>query len=468
MAVFFQSIPMVSLHMKSPTIRLFIASAVFLASSIVNAQQSNQPPLSPQEAALREEIRQMYKKMGREPSDAELEAALAAFRQKQAAMIGSVLALQSQMQSGGNPAAVMPANNQLMGTAMLANGNPAGTHSMTENELRGQIDAWQPFSGAASVKMMRDGIEINGQQILDPEGRISQYSFDEATGNLGYVVDLPNGVMAVKVTRAGVTTPIKIATLAKSGAAWSTQLATGTSINGNNFSVQPNGFVISRESSIFVYQAGKGMSSYSAPQGYVVAPLQKGNIATTGYILLERENATGGDNAFSSMASSVKAIGKVFGATTKEDYALMRVADARLVPINVEADSKTQSVGRNCRQRNAFINDCKSMVSFESLWTNVGTRSQHYYWRIDWVQTKVGPVAVVNEGSTLNIVTLNDGAKIPVFNRTLGINEFDLTRSHDGTLGLRIKAGLSTETVPDIVAAMGNPQSVSNQAAAGK
>lgn len=454
--------------MKSKTIRLFVASALVLAASIVNAQQPNQPPLSPQETALREEIRQMYKKMGREPSDAELDAALAAFRQKQAAMIGSVMALQSQMQAGSMPVAAMPANNPLAGAAMVGNGNPAGTNPVTENALRSQIDAWQPVSGAASVKMMRDGIEINGQQILDPEGRITQYAFDEATGNLGYIVDLPNGAMAAKVTRAGVTTPIRIATLARSGAAWSAQLATGAAINGNNLSVQPNGFVISRESSIFVYQAGKGMSSHAAPQGYVVAPLQKGNIGTTGYILLERENATGGDNAFSSMASSVKAIGKVFGATTKEDYALMRLADSRLVPLNVEADSKTQSVGRNCRQRNAFINDCMSMVSFESLWTNVGTRSRHYYWRIDWVQTKVGPVAVVNEGSVLNIVTLDDGVKIPVFNRTLGINEFDLTRASEGTLGIRIKAGLSTETVPDIVAAIGNPQSVSSQAAAGK
>ncbi|KIF82652.1 hypothetical protein TSA66_20380 [Noviherbaspirillum autotrophicum] len=77
-------------------------------------------------------------------------------------------------------------------------------------------------------------------------------------------------------------------------------------------------------------------------------------------------------------------------------------------------------------------------------------------------------MAVANEGSVLNVVTLDDGAKIPVFNRTLGINEFDLMRASDGTLGIRKKAGLSTETVPDIVAAIGNPQSVSSQAAAGK
>lgn len=75
---------------------------------------------------------------------------------------------------------------------------------------------------------------------------------------------------------------------------------------------------------------------------------------------------------------------------------------------------------------------------------------------------------MVNQGSVLNVVTLDDGAKIPVFNRTLGINEFDLMRANHGTLGIRIKAGLSTENVPDIVAAIGNPQSVSSQAAAGK
>ena len=384
-------------YMQSTKIRLFLASTFFLASSIVGAQQSDQPSLSPQDAALREQIRQMYKKTGRDASEAELDAALNAFKQKQAAMMGAALALQSQLQSGA-PASVPPTGNPPGVPTMLANGNAVGITSVTENDVRLQMGAWPAFSGLTTIKKMPDGIEVNGQQLLDPEGRIIQYSFDEATGDLGYVVELPNGLKAVKVTRAGISTPIKVATIASSGAIWSAQLATGSTINGNYFSVQPNGFVISRDASIFFYKAGTGVASYSVPQGYVVTPFQRGNIGTTGYILLERENATGGNNPFSRIASSVQSIGKAFGVTSKEDYALMRLADAKLVPIDVEANGKERSAGRNCRQRNSLINECNSMVTFESLWTDVGTRSRHYYWRIDWVQTKVGPVAVVNEG----------------------------------------------------------------------
>lgn len=424
--------------------RVSLISALLTMHVAAFAQQ---PALSPEDAALREQIRTMYQQMGRSASDEELNAALAAFKQKQAAMIGSIMALQAQAKSGGMPVAAMAPAPMAMAAPTLA-AQPA---AMPESEIRAQMDAWPPFAGAQGVKRMRDGIEINGQQLIDPEGRINQYAFDEATGNLGYVVELPSGQLAVKLSRPGVSAPLRIATIVRNGATWAAQLASGAAFNGNYFSVQPSGFVLSRDSAVFSYQAGKGVASFGVPNGYNVAPMQRGNIAATGYILLEKAEANGG------MVSSLFAIGKGLGLSRKEDYALLRLSDARLVALNVDADSKLQSVGVNCRKRNSIVNECSKFNSFESLWSNVGTRSWHYYWRIDWLQSKAGPVAVVNEGPVLKVITLDDGKEVPVLKRALGINEFDLTRAADGVLGIRAKMGFSYETVPDIVAAIDHP-----------
>lgn len=424
--------------MASIRARVCLVAALLSAGGAVFAQSA---AVSPEDAALREQIRAMYKQMGRAASEAELDAALTAFKQKQAAMMGSIMALQAQAKAGGMPMPAMP-------NAAAAIAAPQAS-AIAENDIRLQMEAWPAFAGLKDVKRLQDGIEIDGQPLIDPEGRISQYAIDEASGNLGYVVDLPGGQKAVKLSRAGGGTPIRIATVGLNGSMWSAQLASGAAVNGNYFSVQPGGFVISRDAAIFAYQAGKGVSSFAVPRGYNVAPMQRGNIAATGYILLEKADANNG-----GLAGSLQALGKGFGLSKKEDYALLRMADGRLVTLNVEADSKNQSVGANCRKRNALVNDCSRMVSFESLWSNVGTRSWHYFWRIDWLQSKAGPLAVVNEGTVLKIITLDDGKEVPVLKRALGINEFDLTRAADGVQGIRAKMGLSYETVPDIVAAL--------------
>lgn len=139
---------------------------------------------------------------------------------------------------------------------------------------------------------------------------------------------------------------------------------TGKQLSGFTLSILSDGFLVGRSSSAFRYQAGKGVPSIAVPDGYSITPLQRGNVGSTGFVLLEKEGATGGADPISGLFSSVKAIGSILGVNKKEDYFLMSISSGKLYPLNIAADGKQVTLMSQCRRVNWAVSEYQKGTVF--------------------------------------------------------------------------------------------------------
>lgn len=95
-------------------------------------------------------------------------------------------------------------------------------------------------------------------------------------------------------------------------------------------SVLSDGFLVGRETAAFRYKAwASGVSNIAIPSGYFLAPLQRGHVGATGFVLLEKEGATGTDS-LSKLAANLQSIGTILGTNRTDDFALMDIQTRKL------------------------------------------------------------------------------------------------------------------------------------------
>jgi len=304
------------------------------------------------------------------------------------------------------------------------------------------------------VESHRDGLYVNGQPYLDPEGAIVQFAYDAAAGNLGYLVEMPDGYL-VKVTRANGTPPLRLAVAGRTSQGWDVQTVTGQHLSGSTLSVLSDGLLVSRSASAFRYVPGKGVIGIAMPDGFVLTPMQRGNVGATGFVLLEREGGLPAKGSFSAVTGSVKALGSTLGIGKKEDYALFALSSGQIIPLNISVEDKQVVELSQCRSQSKFVNRCEQAETFESLYEPDGDpNNQHYYWRANGLSTPAGPIAVPQENGSkdLFIVDLASGRKVTAFKRALGIARWDAVQDSDGVV--RVTAGWSFKqhTIDDALA----------------
>lgn len=209
------------------------------------------------------------------------------------------------------------------------------------------------------------------------------------------------------------------------------------------------GLLVYRGGSVFRYEVGKGIKSFTVPDGWAPTPIQRGNVGATGFILLERiqmsADAAGG---LGGLFNAAKSLGATAGLNKKEDYALLNLETGALFPLNVQAEGKTQTVLSNCVKKNSLVNECSKSHSFESLYTDIGRIYGHYYCSVDWHMTPTGPIAVTMENGQKDvfIIDLQSAKKVNAFHRALGISSLDVSQSPNGVVAL--KAGWMFKTFP--------------------
>jgi hypothetical protein len=241
---------------------------------------------------------------------------------------------------------------------------------------------------------------------------------------------------------------------------WEVVTSTGQQLSGQTLSVLSDGFLVGRETAAFRYKAGQGVSNIAIPSGYFLAPLQRGHVGATGFVLLEKEGATGTDS-LSRLAANLQSIGTILGTNRTDDFALMDIQTRKLYPLNISATGKNVNVHSQCRRKNSFVNECAQMQSFEALYNAQGMKnSQHYYWLVHWLNTPAGPVALTLEDGQANLylTDLRTGRKVVALNRTLGIADWDATQNSDGTVALRGKLAFEWKEIPDVASLLQGAQ----------
>jgi hypothetical protein len=372
------------------------------------------------------------------------------------------LLLKQQLSQAGNAA-------QQPGSA----GATTAPAQRAETDLAAEFARFPALTTGVQFERFRDGFAINGQRYIDPEGKITAYGFDAQSGDFTYLAETSAGLYVLKSGRAlAQSEPVTIGTAQKQGSQWQVVSATGKKFTGQRLIPSSRGFVIARENTGFRYVPGNGTTNIVAPEAFSIAALQNGDIANTGYILLERTPTANGAQATNSLGSlfnAVQSLGSIVGIGKKDDYALLNMQSNRVVPINVSVEEKQVQVMSVCRQRNFAFAQCERMDSVESAFQPNGSRNMsHYYWRINWFNVPGRPVLVSQEGglSKVTATDLNTGKKVILFERAMGIASFSATQDAAGKVNVTAQMGFSSESKDDVVALLDSLPDVAEKAAA--
>ena len=333
--------------------------------------------------------------------------------------------------------------------------------ALSEAELLQRINAFPAVGKKVAFAKKRDGLTINGKKLLDPEGSIKFFGFDQITGDVTYLVSTGPDTYSYKYVRA--TTgmePVKIAD-ATFNSGWQLTLVTGKKIGGDKLIPLGRGFVITRDDgSGFVWSPDKAMQSFNAPEGFQIADFQNGDIGGTRYILCERmiEGEESSSGSFGKLLSATKNLGSTLGINNKEDYQLLNIDSGAVVSINISYDKKNVAVHSNCQATSSkFVNKCDNVQFYDSLYDETGNPNRgHYFWAINWYNTSSGALLLFmdNNGRELYAQNLTSNKKASILSRMLGINWFTSTQKADGTVSVVARMGFSDEIVENVESAL--------------
>lgn len=348
--------------------------------------------------------------------------------------------------------------------------------AVTEAALAQQLAAWPASRGPFEVERFRDGFSINGQRMLDPEGQITHFSVDSQTGDYAYLVQVMPGQHLLKLARHPGGTPTVVANVTRQGGQWMAETQTGARLNGSRLILAPRGLMVARDNVLFAWTAGSGIQSYAAPETHAMAAHQHGDIAATGWVLMEKraeakesEGGLLGGTSLGALVGSVKRLGAAVGINGADtDYALFHLASRQMVPLGIAMEEKQAQFMSQCRQRNVWVSMCDRMDSLESLYGQDGYPNRgHYFWRVSWYATPRGPVAVVMENGIRKIdaIQLGTDQRATVFERALGIGNWSARQTADGRVRVQAQLGLDSGVNEDVAALF--PSTVAAAAAPG-
>ncbi|MBA6350413.1 MULTISPECIES: hypothetical protein [unclassified Colwellia] len=323
--------------------------------------------------------------------------------------------------------------------------------TISEKELLAQKLEVDTTGGPALFARHKDGILINNEMFNDFEGSVASFGGNRITGQFTYAVKNFDGTFTLKYNKANSENgPIKIATVEKKGKSFNVTTVTGKSLPGSSLTPTSDGFIVGRAGSAFKYTIGKNqVKSITILDNYHIADHQNGDVASTNYILLEK-NPTSKKDSFGSMFDSISSIGNSLGLNKADHYILVNINNGTIVPLDVSLSGKTVAVHSNCTSKGLY-NDCKNVSYKDALYNKQGLKnSSHYFWAIDWIDTKSGPLAFYKTSTTLKVVDIKNSKVHTLFSRTLGINDFLLIEHVDGKVSIEAQLGFSKDKIEDV------------------
>lgn len=404
--------------------------------------------ISAEEMMQLDKLRSQYEAQGIKVSPEQEARMLARIRALKGAMTSSQqstlpgAALQQQiLQATLNP---MPGQN----TANSALDSP---QIVPEDEMKRRFISMPAGKPIAGVELLKDGFQYSGQRFADAEGRVDRFSLDILAGAVGYLIrGSSNAPQSVKIARLGDTNgTLTIGRVKRLGQQFQFESLSGKTLTGELLFPLTDGVLVMRDSVGFRYVVGEGVRQINIPKGWFPTPLQRGNLSSTGWFLLERDNEDEKKNPLNLLSGLSKAV----GLTESNEYAVMSMSDGHMIELDISNSGKNVQTYSQCRRKNALVATCEQATSYESIWDPSGLRNQsHYYWRVDWQQTAAGPLMLVQEKGLkqVNAYDLTTGKKINLFERTLGISDFKAVLSPEGRWRVSAGMGFDRGNVEDV------------------
>ncbi|MBM6549898.1 hypothetical protein [Marinomonas ostreistagni] len=316
-----------------------------------------------------------------------------------------------------------------------------------------------PYEGVVIVTEQSDGFKLNGHRVVDPEGQVFGYGVNSTTGEFIYLVKTGSQHFSLKYGVLGDSDRVTVAKGVYQRGSISISTYDGQNLSGNNLIPTADGFIIDRGDVVFKYNIFDGqVANLSIPEGFMIAPLQKGDIASTGLVLLEKVQvepsnaAAGAVDAIKGIFSIAKEV--VGGDSEAFDYTLFNTRTGETTRLNISASGKKVGDYSGCQSVNFAVNKCSQVNFRESLYDKYGRpNTSHYYWLVDWFTLHDGGVVAVareNSLSELNVYDLKSKQKFTAFERGLGISSHRVTRHQDGHYSVEASLGFSTKELEDL------------------
>jgi hypothetical protein len=303
----------------------------------------------------------------------------------------------------------------------------------------------------AKFTQTKQNIIIDGNPFIDPEGKILTIGSSNLTGEFTYLIAGKNTRESIlKYNRANSgKESLTVAVILNNFGTQKVSTINGKSYSGTQITPISTGLLISRDSTTFQYSLDSELKTFNTIDGFHIAKFQNGDVANTGYILLEKNETEQGST--DSIFSSLKGLGSVLGITESYEYLLANIATSKVVPLNLQTGSKQVSVMSGCENQNNFVNKCSNVSMMESLYDADGQPNYgHYYWSVNWFNTKNGPIAFYKESSKVKAVDLKNSQEFILFSRILGVNYFEALQDANGKVSVKAKLGFSSETINDV------------------
>lgn len=321
--------------------------------------------------------------------------------------------------------------------------------AISAEDFQAQIARVKAAGNPAKVVMKSNQLLIDGKPYLDSEGSIQKYSSDSATGDFTYLIKTTGNQAIIKFNRAGSALPaVKVATINPGPEGVAVKTVTGKSYSGSTAIPTADGFIVSRSNAAFHFSVDNSQRDFSIKQGFHLAKFQQGNVAGTGYVLLEKDDD---QSQSQSLISSFKSIGSTLGISKAYDYLLVNLESGREIPLNLPSDTKKVAVYSNCKKKNSVVNKCENMDSFESLYEPNGQPNySHYFWSVDWLNGSSAPVAIYKETTKVKAINMETGKIYTLFSRALGVNYFTAEINAAGKISVTARLGFSNKVIEDV------------------
>lgn len=402
----------------------FAGTTLLLLSNPVFAQET--PQITPQQAQMLKELKKSFRQsMGRDPTAEEQQRLLAAMGNAQIQLLGAMAGLKSA-QFDRSPAGQpnpMPTPVSAPVSAPSPAAVPSTANTPSNETLLALMQSTTADGSFAIFERKSDGFSINGQPFIDPDGKILDFGADAATGLVTYLVDDGAGAALVKLYNAKAKgQPVLAGRLRANGSRSTFEGVDGQTAGGETIVPMSRGLLVTRAESIVLVDWETGVSAKSLPEGFHAAAYQNGDVAGTRNILLERTRNPSPLGGYGSLK-------ELFGKSDASDYAFYNLDTGNLVSLQFTR-------GKN----EATFDTPAGRITRESIREEDGRPNySHYFWSINWTNSKHGPLAVAIEKGLqdLNLIDLQTGTKHNVVHRGAGIQRFELVPLSDGDFEIR-------------------------------
>ncbi len=326
--------------------------------------------------------------------------------------------------------------------------NTSSETIQAQSSLAKQISMYKTSKQGVKFKKMKDGFAINGNDVyLDPEGDIVNYGYNWKDGSFTYAIKLSSNQYKIKFNRVeSGKKSIEIANLTRKGSMFFVETKTGEKFRGNGLILTSKGFITTRNKSAFIYTMGEKTKQFTTPSNWHIAHFQNGDVASTKFLLLEKDIDYKKGNSLGEFFNATKELGAVFGLTKKQDYMLISIDNpSKHYLLNNTLGDKEIEVLSRCKRQNRYINLCDQVDYKKSLYQQNGLRNfEHYYWTITWFKGKNTTYSITKEYGDRKVLVrdLNTGKTVEAANRISGFNSFTSVQDSDGVVKIHVDSGL--------------------------